>query len=320
MQRGSSNAIKRRRDLDADIVAVLKSWMFSTDHVKHPYPTEEEKLELMRQTGIESKQFNNWFMNARKRLWKPMMVLQEEREQEEIYHEQNTAWNGQQGEFSNVIPGTHPITGAVSPPPSFPNDILAAFFPMGMKGIKRTGKARRLPREATEVLKEWMMSPEHFHHPYPTEEEKLNLSHQTNVSLPQLNNWFTNARKRLWKPAVTNGANVEVDTDFFRWRMLKGKEAKSAADKVQNQRMMTGIFGMENSVSSIEAPDSLLIHPAENLLMEAAVGKMKMEVPDFAPRASSLLDTAGHLSNLPLRDDSLLAVAQASKVIITESV
>jgi len=43
----------------------------SPEHVAHPYPTEQEKSQIMADTGIELKQLTNWFVNNRKRYWKP---------------------------------------------------------------------------------------------------------------------------------------------------------------------------------------------------------------------------------------------------------
>ena len=45
--------------------------MMSPEHVAHPYPTEQEKQEIMRDTGLQLKQLTNWFVNNRKRYWKP---------------------------------------------------------------------------------------------------------------------------------------------------------------------------------------------------------------------------------------------------------
>ncbi|CAI5963854.1 unnamed protein product [Closterium sp. NIES-65] len=45
---------------------LLRWW---TEHVSWPYPTEQEKLQLMGQTGLDSRQVNNWFINQRKRHW-----------------------------------------------------------------------------------------------------------------------------------------------------------------------------------------------------------------------------------------------------------
>ncbi|KAJ1293411.1 hypothetical protein BS78_01G066200 [Paspalum vaginatum] len=40
-------------------------------HYKWPYPSETEKLALVETTGLDQKQINNWFINQRKRHWKP---------------------------------------------------------------------------------------------------------------------------------------------------------------------------------------------------------------------------------------------------------
>ncbi|KAH1096973.1 hypothetical protein J1N35_013894 [Gossypium stocksii] len=40
-------------------------------HYKWPYPSETEKVALAESTGLDQKQINNWFINQRKRHWKP---------------------------------------------------------------------------------------------------------------------------------------------------------------------------------------------------------------------------------------------------------
>ncbi|KAF2786207.1 hypothetical protein K505DRAFT_150719 [Melanomma pulvis-pyrius CBS 109.77] len=56
---------------------------------------------------------------------------------------------------------------------------------------KRRGN---LPKEATGILKAWFSA--HRESPYPTEDEKLSLCNQTQLSLNQVSNWFINARRR----------------------------------------------------------------------------------------------------------------------------
>jgi len=60
--------------------------MMSPDHIAHPYPTEKEKLEIMSATGIELKQLTNWFVNNRKRFWKPRVEarLQHQRQAQKV--------------------------------------------------------------------------------------------------------------------------------------------------------------------------------------------------------------------------------------------
>ncbi|XP_028554898.1 BEL1-like homeodomain protein 11 [Dendrobium catenatum] len=68
------------RGLPEDSVAVLRAWLFN--HFLHPYPSDNEKLLLASQTGLKRNQISNWFINARVRLWKPMI--------EEMYREEFT--------------------------------------------------------------------------------------------------------------------------------------------------------------------------------------------------------------------------------------
>lgn len=62
---------RKSASLPSETVEYLKAWMMSAEHIAHPYPTEQEKVEIMKDTGIELKQLTNWFVNNRKRYWKP---------------------------------------------------------------------------------------------------------------------------------------------------------------------------------------------------------------------------------------------------------
>lgn len=59
--------------LSPQTVAYLKAWVLSPAHFENPFPTEEEKTEIIAATGIEKKQLSCWFSNNRKRFWKPRM-------------------------------------------------------------------------------------------------------------------------------------------------------------------------------------------------------------------------------------------------------
>ncbi|XP_075486419.1 BEL1-like homeodomain protein 9 [Primulina tabacum] len=60
-----------QRGLPEHAVTVLRAWLF--EHFLHPYPTDTDKLMLAKQTGLSRNQVSNWFINARVRLWKPMV-------------------------------------------------------------------------------------------------------------------------------------------------------------------------------------------------------------------------------------------------------
>ncbi|GMI96825.1 hypothetical protein HRI_003351800 [Hibiscus trionum] len=65
------NAWRPQRGLRESSVSVLRAWLF--EHFLHPYPKNSEKIMLAKQTGLTRNQVANWFINARVRLWKPMI-------------------------------------------------------------------------------------------------------------------------------------------------------------------------------------------------------------------------------------------------------
>ncbi|RHY43737.1 hypothetical protein DYB38_011710, partial [Aphanomyces astaci] len=158
---------KPRRELPPATVKILKDWMLSTEHIKHPYPTDDDKKKLLETTGINMKQLTNWFTNARKRIWKPMMRREHSRQLQ-------TSLDIEASSGTAALPVATDSTASYSYP-------IPLF-----------------------ILKDWMLSPEHVEHPYPTDLEKKQLCDETGLDLCQLNNWFANNRKRLWKPTMAN--------------------------------------------------------------------------------------------------------------------
>ncbi|KAI3687571.1 hypothetical protein L1987_81271 [Smallanthus sonchifolius] len=73
-----SHPWRPQRGLPERSVSVLRAWLF--EHFLHPYPNDVDKHILARQTGLSRSQVSNWFINARVRLWKPMV--------EEMYTEE----------------------------------------------------------------------------------------------------------------------------------------------------------------------------------------------------------------------------------------
>ncbi|PIA55897.1 hypothetical protein AQUCO_00700311v1 [Aquilegia coerulea] len=65
------HAWRPQRGLPETSVTILRAWLF--EHFLHPYPKDSDKITLARQTGLSRGQVSNWFINARVRLWKPMI-------------------------------------------------------------------------------------------------------------------------------------------------------------------------------------------------------------------------------------------------------
>nr|ADK26524.1 HERMIT-like protein 3 [Petunia x hybrida] len=60
---------RKKGKLPKDARTALLDWW--NTHYRWPYPTEEEKNRLSEITGLDPKQINNWFINQRKRHWRP---------------------------------------------------------------------------------------------------------------------------------------------------------------------------------------------------------------------------------------------------------
>lgn len=79
-------AWRPQRGLPERAVSVLRAWLF--EHFLHPYPKDADKHMLARQAGLTRSQVSNWFINARVRLWKPMVeeIYMEEIKEAELGH------------------------------------------------------------------------------------------------------------------------------------------------------------------------------------------------------------------------------------------
>ncbi|KAI3468137.1 hypothetical protein Pfo_024800 [Paulownia fortunei] len=86
-----------QRGLPERSVSVLRAWMFR--NFLHPYPKDAEKHLLALKSGLTRSQVSNWFINARVRLWKPMI--------EEMYAEMNRRKACRNDEETNATHRNH---------------------------------------------------------------------------------------------------------------------------------------------------------------------------------------------------------------------
>ncbi|KAK4480876.1 hypothetical protein RD792_011728 [Penstemon davidsonii] len=112
-----NNAWRPQRGLPERSVSVLRAWLF--EHFLHPYPKDSDKIMLAKQTGLTRSQVSNWFINARVRLWKPMveeMYTEEMKENEKNGSEDKTEQN--QDSTSKSPKQDNPIINQTTPPPT----------------------------------------------------------------------------------------------------------------------------------------------------------------------------------------------------------
>ncbi|GAB4857417.1 hypothetical protein Ancab_015326 [Ancistrocladus abbreviatus] len=97
-----SHPWRPQRGLPERSVSVLRAWLF--EHFLHPYPSDVDKHILARQTGLTRSQVSNWFINARVRLWKPMveeMYLEEAKEETDKITSSSNAAQGSDDDGSH---------------------------------------------------------------------------------------------------------------------------------------------------------------------------------------------------------------------------
>lgn len=103
--------------LSEHTVDYLKNWMLSPEHIQNPYPTPQEKLQIMADTGIDKKQLICWFSNNRKRIWK--VKIQELKDLYGVSAEENLSdehWEMYARTASAVAPT--PFAAIPVPPPA----------------------------------------------------------------------------------------------------------------------------------------------------------------------------------------------------------
>ncbi|GAB2274549.1 hypothetical protein Dimus_009316 [Dionaea muscipula] len=101
------NAWRPQRGLPERAVSVLRAWLF--EHFLHPYPKDSDKHLLAKQTGLTRSQVSNWFINARVRLWKPMveeMYLEEMKAHEQNCSEEKSGKNEHENNNNNKLDAT----------------------------------------------------------------------------------------------------------------------------------------------------------------------------------------------------------------------
>jgi hypothetical protein len=84
--------------------------------------------------------------------------------------------------------------------PRLATDVLSKALPNKMDisiTTQRKRKRDNLTEEAKAVMMGWIN--DHIANPYPTKEEKEDLSLRTGLTTTQISNWFTNARRRYLK-------------------------------------------------------------------------------------------------------------------------
>ena len=83
---------------------------FLVAHFDHPYPSDAQREHLARASGMSRAQVGNWFINARVRIWRPMILRLGEQIEDERREDQTRGARGGRVNGSRTIKKTNAVS------------------------------------------------------------------------------------------------------------------------------------------------------------------------------------------------------------------
>uniref|UniRef100_T1DBK9 PREP-2 n=1 Tax=Dendrocoelum lacteum TaxID=27895 RepID=T1DBK9_9PLAT len=158
-------------------------------------------------------------------------------------HGCNSGMNGISVDGADYINGTHgsPSLTAISSHDEITNNNYLKSLRSPNSDVYNNlidpSKQKRgvLPKKATQIMKQWLF--QHLVHPYPTEDEKRQVAHQTNLTMLQVNNWFINARRRILQPMLDSS-----DSSFKEKNVESNSKLEKSDSISESEDTCSGLF------------------------------------------------------------------------------
>lgn len=154
---------------------------------------------------------------------------------------------------------------------------------------RREKKRGIFPKLATNIMRAWLF--QHLTHPYPSEEQKKDLSEQTGLTLSQVNNWFINARRRIVQPMIDQ-SNRSGPVGVF------GVDGSGGLYMDGHSQMMH-TAGIPDLTSDFYSPSSMnTTYPQLSYSLPPQLHTQAMLIQGH-PQAAMMMAQGGHIGHNP---------------------
>lgn len=159
---------------------------------------------------------------------------------------------------------------------------------------------KRLPPHVVKILKRWLMSPEHYENPYPTEDEKAELLAATGITPKQLTTWFTNARKRHWAPRRKNrGEAVPL---VFKSQFASEQQAVAATKRRRESTECLSVLDFDPTLFALDSETIEFVAADASMVTDSSSSSVPISVepPVDSTQESEHASDAGLLTGTPV--------------------
>lgn len=129
---------------------------------------------------------------------------------------------------------------------------------------------------AIAFLRRWFV--EHVHHPYPTEKQKEMMLQATGLTPSQLNNWFTNCRKRDWK-------RFREDPQFR--NIVDGQAKRARSEEKSHPNESSGRAKSHAAASAAKAVSMQAATGEEGIGVSSFIQPLRAKAPEVSSSSAS---------------------------------
>ena len=217
----------RRTKLPTHSVEILSAWFIA--HAAHPFPSDDQKADLMARAKVSETQYTNWFGNTRARFWfrHPTDSSQNELRLERVSDSEKpikSKAKAKAAAASASSAGAAAASGqAAAASPQISGQAVKPSNPPRPAAVA----PKKFTEEDSKILMAWVRP--RIRDPFATGPERDALVDATGLSYDQVTQWFVNFRQRSWKAeAKKQGFRLMRSADVKRYVLVPVNQAAAS--------------------------------------------------------------------------------------------